>query len=223
MKLNTEGFTLIELMVVVALIGILASLAVPQYQKFTAKARQTEAKISLSALYTIETSTAAENDTFTSCIVDMGYTSIGANLYYTVGFRSAVATQVLCGVSGNVRCDKVISTNCQAFDLTAFLESPQKTSLPRLVPEAFADPTEAGPGTLLYSGIQTVATASNYSGPLALSGINGSDLPGASGDSTYISTIHFTGSAIGHPANNPAVDTWQINEAKQLVNIVSGI
>lgn len=47
-----KGFTLIELMIVVAIIGILAAIAIPAYQDYTARAQMTEAMTLASGLKT---------------------------------------------------------------------------------------------------------------------------------------------------------------------------
>jgi prepilin-type N-terminal cleavage/methylation domain-containing protein len=56
---SIQGFTLIELMVVIVILGILASLAIPTFLNQTFKAKQTEAKIYVSAINT------AQKDYFT--------------------------------------------------------------------------------------------------------------------------------------------------------------
>lgn len=50
MKTNNRGFTLIELMLVVGIIGVLASIAVPQLQKAALRAKQTERVIMTDAI-----------------------------------------------------------------------------------------------------------------------------------------------------------------------------
>ncbi|MFZ9595941.1 MAG: type IV pilin protein [Bdellovibrionia bacterium] len=84
-----NGFTLVELMVVVAIIGILASVAIPNYQQFQARARQSEAKAGLGNIGAIEMAYFSDAQTYSMCIQKLGYTSQGVNRYYTIGFTNA--------------------------------------------------------------------------------------------------------------------------------------
>jgi prepilin-type N-terminal cleavage/methylation domain-containing protein len=61
---NRKGFTLIELMIVVVIIGILAALAIPRFMKATAKAKQSEAKQLLKQIYTMEHAYRQANTTY---------------------------------------------------------------------------------------------------------------------------------------------------------------
>lgn len=84
---NNSGFSLVELMVTVGIIGILASIAVPNYQKYQAKAKAVEAKIQLSKSYSAESFAQISYNTYVSCLNYAGYNPVNTyeSRYYAVG------------------------------------------------------------------------------------------------------------------------------------------
>ena len=78
---SKKGFTLIELMIVVAIIGILAAIAIPNFLKFQAKSKQSEAKTNLKGIYTAETGYFGENNAY-SGFDDANWTPVGAARYH---------------------------------------------------------------------------------------------------------------------------------------------
>ncbi|MCX6119247.1 MAG: prepilin-type N-terminal cleavage/methylation domain-containing protein [Proteobacteria bacterium] len=92
-----KGFSLVELMVVVGIMGVLATLSMPKLNLFMAKSKQAEAKSGLSSIYTLQMSYFADNDMYASNIAWIGF-SMAENRYTynvqngsTTGFNS-VAT-----------------------------------------------------------------------------------------------------------------------------------
>ena len=83
---SKQGFTLVELMVSVAIVGILTTLVVPMTQNFSARAKQAEAKTLLAAAHGAEVAFYTEYGYYTGCLKEIGFAPVGDRHYYTVGF-----------------------------------------------------------------------------------------------------------------------------------------
>lgn len=85
---KSRGFTLVELLIVVAIIGVLSTLGVPTFRRMIQKSKKSEAKVNLGALYTAEAAFKAEYSVFGNNLNRMGFEIDGtpANMTYNIGF-----------------------------------------------------------------------------------------------------------------------------------------
>lgn len=95
------GFTLIELMIVVAIIGILSAIAIPNFARYQSKSRQAEAKIALASVYGGEKAFFAEYSAYMQDLAAIGYVPEGFKRFYATGWATA-NTGSATGYSGAV-------------------------------------------------------------------------------------------------------------------------
>lgn len=86
---STKGFTLVELMTVVAIIGALAALGVPQYKKMQRKAKRAEANMVLGVIGSAEAAFYAEYNGYGNSMGGIGAEMDNDPQYYYVGFFNA--------------------------------------------------------------------------------------------------------------------------------------
>src|SRR3954471_13166081 len=101
-----RGLPLVELMIVVAIISILASIAIPNFLKFQARAKQSEAKANLKAIFTAQKAFFQEKDRFSSLTGEVGFEPERNNRY-----------AYFLAATGNIE-DRTNSTIAQATTYT---------------------------------------------------------------------------------------------------------
>ena len=112
-----KGFTLIELMIVVAIIGILAAVALPQYQNYTTRSKVSQVVASLGAVQTCIGEQYQANGTMANSLVS-ALCSVAANAYFPSIAPSATGV-TLTGAYSNVGADVSVSLTNNYADISA--------------------------------------------------------------------------------------------------------
>lgn len=208
-RFNQAGFTLVELMVVVAIIGILAAIAIPNFQRYQAKSRQKEAQIGLAAAYTAMRTFQSEQGTYSACLEQSGYIPTGdptiagvpgGRRWYTHGFSATTAALTICGPDG--------ATTCLRFNF-----SPVQNCTDAAVTFGAA----LGVSDLAYAATQTVNATAASGGLLDQADLDAADA---------LTATTFVIPAIGNIsdiAGAAGIDTWTIDQNKQISNTNVGM
>lgn len=108
---SSKGFTLIELMIVVAVIAIIAAVAIPAYSDYVTRARRADAKNSLLSIEILQEKWRANNVSYGS-LSDIGVSSVSPDGYYNL----SITTTAVSGATPSNYTVTAAPTGTQASD-----------------------------------------------------------------------------------------------------------
>lgn len=126
-SLDGRGFTLIELMIVVAVIAILAAIALPAYDQYIKRARRADAKEALLRLQIAQEKWRTNNVTYSGSLADLGVSALSVDGFYDIEITegSASATGFVATASG--KGSQGTDTGCTTLTLSMTTTGESKT------------------------------------------------------------------------------------------------
>lgn len=117
---DARGFTLIELMVVVAIIAILAAFAVPNYLRYGLRARRADAQQSLLRIASAQERYYSTNNGYATSLTAIGFTlTTSEKGYYTLSLDPAsTSTSKFTAVATPVAGGPQAKDDCKALSIT---------------------------------------------------------------------------------------------------------
>jgi type IV pilus assembly protein PilA len=139
MKSLQKGFTLIELMIVVAIIGILAAVAIPAYSTYQAKAKLSAGLAEASGIKTVVETKINDGTTVTDAASAGVTTTATSNCTLAVGMVSGAGTVTCTILNGSPQISSAVITWKRLIDGTwtcATTAASDKTLAPKSCPQA---------------------------------------------------------------------------------------
>lgn len=212
---NQKGFTLVELMIAVALVGAMAAIAVPNFKKYQAKAKTSEAKIQLAAIYVSETSFYQLYDMYATCLDYMGFdpSREKEKRHYAVGFPN-LTSDIDINFYNSAVGERLVTSDCPR-DLSD-TEGMSIFTAGKSVGQAVMDNI----GDFQIAAATTSNNLNDGSGPYSW------EVYAGIGTQINESTKTFTAAAAGYISSEYLTPLeasyWTINQSKKLTNLKTG-